>query len=110
MVPGIVGFLLGGYENGQGHVYEIGIDGSISKTDEFVSDGSGSPYALGVLELTFRKGMSIDEGIDLAVKAISSALERDIATGNGLVVYTITQDGVKEVMNKTITYGLVEKK
>lgn len=106
MVPGIVGFLLGGVDEEGIQLYDIGIDGSTSITDKFMSDGSGSPFALGVLETMFRKGMSLEEGKKLAITAINAALQRDIATGNGLQVWTITKEGVKILVDMTINTGV----
>ena len=106
MVPGIVGFLLGGADDEGYHLYELGVDGSVTKFDDFVSDGSGSVFALGVLESEYRKGLTIEDGIELAVKAISSALKRDMATGNGIDVIKITQKGVEKVFTKELKQAL----
>jgi len=102
MVPGVVGFLIGGHDNEGDHLYEIGIDGSIHEVEDFVSDGSGCVYALGVLETVYKKGLSLDEGVKLAVKCINAALQRDNCTGNGIVVVTINEKGVQEVLQREI--------
>jgi 20S proteasome alpha/beta subunit len=34
----------------------------------------------------------------LAKESIKSSMERDMATGNGMNVFTITKDGIKEVV------------
>lgn len=105
MFQSIVGFLLGGVDQHGNHLYELGIDGSITKNDEFASDGSGSVYAIGVLETLYKKNMSIQEGVELAIKSINAALKRDLATGNGLDVITITkEDGAKLIMTKELDY------
>lgn len=102
MVPGIVGFLLGGVDNHGQHLYELGIDGAISESEDYRADGSGSSFAIGVLETLYKKDMTLDEGVQLAVKAINAAVQRDLATGNGIDVFTITKDGCKHVMGKLI--------
>ena len=56
----------------------------------------------GVLETLYKKDMSIDEGVKLSVKALSAALQRDIASGNGIDVFTITKDGIKKVFSREI--------
>jgi hypothetical protein len=53
----------------------------IEQERKFFATGSGSPIALGVLEDNFREGLSADEGVKLALRAIKAAAERDIATG-----------------------------
>lgn len=106
MVPGIVGFLLGGRDNEGFHLYDLGIDGSITNVDDYVSDGSGSVFALGVLETLFKKGMTMDEGVKLAAKAISAAIQRDYNTGNGIDVLTITDKGIQMVLEKELNVKL----
>ena len=101
-VPGIVTFLLGGFDSNGPHLYDLGIDGSVMESDDFVADGSGGMFALGVLEQDYQKGMSLDEGKKLAVKALTASLKRDTATGNGIDVFTITSDGIQHVFQKVL--------
>ena len=54
----------------------------------------------GVLETLYKKGLSIDEGVKLAAKCINAAVQRDIASGNGIDIITITKDGIKKVFSK----------
>jgi len=103
MVPGIVSFLLGGSDSEGQHLYDLGIDGSVTEVDDYVSDGSGSVFALGVLEALYRKGMSVEDGTKLAVKAISAALQRDVNTGNGIDVIVIDGKGIRTVFEKDLT-------
>lgn len=102
MIPGIVGFVVGGVDNEGGHLYNIGIDGSVTDEEDYTSDGSGSVFAYGVLETLYRKDMPIEEGIKLALKALNAAIQRDSASGNGVDVMTITKDGVKRVLAKRL--------
>ncbi|MEK6960259.1 MAG: proteasome subunit beta [Nanoarchaeota archaeon] len=110
MIPGIVAFLLGGADDEGFHVYNLGIDGSVTKKDDFESEGSGSVFALGVLETLWKKGMSTDEGVNLALRAVNAALQRDSATGNGIDVWVISQDCAKEVMMREIDTGFKDLK
>jgi len=106
MVPGIVGFLLAGKDEQGFHLYDLGVDGSVTKSDDYVSDGSGSVFAIGVMESSYKKGMTIDEGIKLAVKAINAALQRDFYTGNGIDVVAITESGMRTVLERELTIKL----
>ncbi len=106
MMPAITGFLLGGKDDEGFYAYEIGIDGSIMKVDEFTSDGSGSFFAIGVLEAEYKKDLSVDEGVRLATRAINAAIQRDTATGNGIDVVAITNAGVKTVLEKELIVRL----
>ena len=98
----IVGFLLAGRDNLGYHVYEIGVDGSVSEHDDYACDGSGSIFALGVFESSYNKDMNVDEGVKLVVKALNAALQRDTASGSGYDVYVINKDGVKKVIEKEL--------
>ncbi len=104
MVPGIVGFLLAGYDESGHYLYEIGVDGSIFQQERFVSDGSGSVFAYGVLESSYKEGMSIDEGVDLARKSLKTAMSRDSASGDGFDIYKITKSGLEKVETVNLSY------
>ena len=102
MIQSIVGFLLGGKDSTGFHLYNVGIDGSLSEMEDYVCDGSGMMFATGVLEANYKKNMTLDEGVKLVVQALTAAMQRDIATGNGIDVMTITKDGVNFVLRKEI--------
>lgn len=102
-IPGITAFLLGGIDDEEGFsLYELAPDGSIVKHDEYVTDGSGMEMAIGVLDTLYKKGMSVQEGITLSIKAINAAIQRDTASGEGVDVVTITKTGAKKVLTKEI--------
>ncbi len=102
MIPGIVGFLFGGYDKSGYSLYEISFDGSIMEVDDYASDGSGSSVALGVLETLYKKDISVEEGKDVAVRALTAAMSRDVATGNGIDVIVINPSGVEYVVSKEV--------
>jgi proteasome beta subunit len=89
----IVQPILGGVDDEGTHVYSIDALGGMSEEDYTVT-GSGSQYALGVLEQKYEEGMSVDGAKSVAAEAIDSAVERDLASGNGINVATVTDDGV----------------
>ena len=47
--------------------------------------------------------MTIQEGIQLAVKGLNAAIQRDMNSGDGFDIYTITKEGVKQVITKEIS-------
>lgn len=100
MIPGISHFIMGGKDREGFHIYEIFADGTISEIDDFISSGSGSVMAYGVLETLYKKDMSMDEGMKMAVKCINAAIQRDVASGDGIDIVTITKDGAKKVVTK----------
>jgi proteasome beta subunit len=95
----IVQPILGGVDEEGPHIYSIDPAGSILEEDYTVT-GSGSQYALGVLEQEYSDDLSIDEAKTVAARAIKSAVERDLASGNGINVCVVTDDGVDVTQHK----------
>jgi len=57
-----------------------------------ISTGSGSMMAYGVLEDRYTEDLYIEEGVELAIRGIKAAMERDAFSGNGIRLATITKD------------------
>ena len=102
LIPGITQFLLGGSDNAGYHVYDVFVDGSVMECEDYVASGSGSVIVYGVLEAMYKKDISVKEGIDLCIKCLNVAIQRDIGSGNGMVVYTIMKDGIKKAFDRDI--------
>ncbi|MCD6465703.1 proteasome subunit beta, partial [Candidatus Bathyarchaeota archaeon] len=45
---------------------------------------------------SYRDGMTVEEGRDLAIKAIKSAISRDARSGDGIDLLIITKNGIRE--------------
>ena len=90
--PFIVDILVGGYDNQGPSLYNIDMFGSLDKKT-FVTTGSGSPVAYGLLENEYRDGLTVDEGKVIALRAIKAAITRNIGTGDGINVAIIDQKG-----------------
>jgi proteasome beta subunit len=105
-IMGITGFLLGGVDNQGFHLFDIGVDGSVLEHEDYVTDGSGFMMAFGVLDTLYKKNMKVNDGIKLAVKAVNAAMQRDAATGEGIDVYTITNQGVKKVFAEKLNTNI----
>lgn len=104
-IPGITHFLLGGADR-EIRLYDLYADGSITEIDNFVSSGSGSVIAYGVLEANYKAGITEQEGVDLAVKSVSAAMQRDSASGEGIDVYVINRAGMRKVLSKRVSKNL----
>ncbi len=102
MIQGITAFLLGGRDSDGFHLYQMGMDGSLTRFDDYVTDGSGMLFAMGVLEAGFKPDMPIDQGVKLAMQAVQASMERDTASGGGMDIVTITKDGAKKVFTKQL--------
>jgi len=102
MIPGIAHFIVGGADHTGCYIYDVFPDGSIAEIDTFISSGSGSVMVYGVLETLFTPKITIEDGKKLAIKCINAAIQRDIASGNGIDIIAITDRGIENVFKKTI--------
>lgn len=103
-IPNIVGTLIAGVdENGKTSLFTIEPAGGVEQVEDYDANfSSGMPYIIGLLERTYKKDMSLKEGIELAKECIKSSTQRDIGSGNGIDVFSITKDGVKHVVSEEI--------
>lgn len=63
--------------------------------DDYAAVGTGAEMALGVLDPQFKPGMSRDEAVSLAKKAVASASMRDAASGDGTDIMIITGEKIE---------------
>ncbi|EGQ43136.1 MAG: 20S proteasome, beta subunit [Candidatus Nanosalina sp. J07AB43] len=92
MMPFMNQFVLGGIQEGEGILYSLDPAGGLMPHEDYTATGSGSQMAFGVLEDGFEHGISHEEGKELAMNAVKSAMERDTASGNGIMVAEITEE------------------
>jgi len=93
--------VVGGFDDEGAQVYYTDFVGSVIP-DKFVSTGSGSPVALGVLESEYKDDLTKKKAIELGVRAVAAAIERDAASGNSILVSVIDKDGYQEIPKDTI--------
>lgn len=94
--PYWVQLLVAGVDQEGSHIFSLDPAGG-NIEDKYVSTGSGLPYVYGVLEDHYKEELSTNEGIDLAVRALTIAMRRDAASGDGASIVVITKKGYKEV-------------
>ena len=90
----MAGIIVGGwdpYDGGQ--VFEIPLGGVLMKQD-FALGGSGSTYIYGLVDSTYKKGMSKTECIEFVRNAIAHAMARDGSSGGVIRMTMIDKDGV----------------
>ena len=87
--------LVGGVDDTGPHLFVLDAIGSLIE-DDYAALGSGATIAIGILEASYRKDMSVDEAKGLAIKAVRAAIERDALSGDGIDVLTITEKGAEE--------------
>ena len=105
--PAYVQTLIGGVDDTGASIYSLDAAGGMIK-DTFISTGSGSTFAYGVLEDRFHEDITVEEAKELALRAIKAATERDTYSGNGFLVAEVTKDGFK-MLEKEEVESIIEK-
>jgi len=100
--------LVAGFDT-QPRLFSIDPVGGIGEEKKYASTGSGMTLAYSILDKDFKPGMSIDEGVKLAIQAIVSARARISSVGGkSITVFVITDKGVKEFPESKVT-SLIKK-
>lgn len=94
--PYYVQLILGGWDAEGGHIYSLDAAGG-AIPDKYTAGGSGSPYVFGVLEDQYKDDLTVEEGIDIAARAITAAMDRDSASGNGIDIAVINEKEFKMI-------------
>jgi proteasome beta subunit len=93
--PFYVQLLIGGVDE-KSEVYSLDALGGLSE-EKYVSTGSGSPVAYGLLEEMYKDGGSVKDNIRVAAKAVAAAMKRDAATGESVDVVSVTKQGFRRL-------------
>ncbi len=96
--PFIADILVGGYDNDGPALFNIDMFGSVEEKT-YVTTGSGSPVAYGLLEEEFREELTVEEAKVIAIRAVKAAIIRNIGTGDGINVSIIDKNGFR-LLNK----------
>ena len=99
--PFWVQLLIVGMDSDGPNVYSIDSAGG-SIPDDYCATGSGSPYMYGVLEDGFKKGMNEKEALNLAARSLSASGQRDAASGNGMDLAVIDNDGFRQLTDAEV--------
>jgi len=96
-------FILAGFdEDGTASLYDI-TGGFLRKVKDYTASiGSGMPYALGLLERQYKPGLSVKEGVELAKETLKSSMARDMGSGNGIHIFTVTKSGILKEVDQEI--------
>ena len=98
--PFFVQLLVGGVD-GKPRVFSVDMLGGVTEED-INATGSGSPIAMGVLEQLFKYGASVEDNMDVAARAVQSAMRRDAGSGEGIDMVIITPGSVKRLGPKDV--------
>ena len=100
--PHYVQLLIVGTDEDGPSVYSIDSAGG-SIPDVYCATGSGSPFMYGVLEDQYKDGMSRNQALKVAAKALLASAQRDAASGNGMDLAVITKDaGYQQLTEKEV--------
>lgn len=97
-----VGTMVMGFDQGGGpRIFYVDNTGLRIEGDMF-SVGSGSTFALGILDNERKFDMTQDEAVALGIKAIRHATFRDAFSGGFINVFLITKSGWKKVFSEDL--------
>jgi proteasome beta subunit len=95
MIPLITQTIVGGMDDDRPSIYVLDVIGSLLP-DKYAAVGSGAQLATGVLEEGYRENMSQQDAEALALRAMKSAIRRDIMSGDGIDLLNVTKEGIRE--------------
>lgn len=90
--PYLALMLVGGVNKTGPKIYSLDPLGGLIEEKKFMATGSGIG-AFGVLEDRYRENMSLEDGINLAIRALHNALKRDAVSGGMIDIVKITSEG-----------------
>ena len=99
--PYMIQVIVGGFNKKSSVIYTLDPLGGLIE-EKMASTGSGSPVAYGVLEMEYSEDKPVKDNLLIGVKALSTALQRDCATGDGINVITVTSEGFKEYNDEEV--------
>ena len=98
-VPLLAQVLVGGLDDTGPHIFSIDPFGSLTE-EKYVSTGSGSPVAYGILEEKYKDDVPVREMLSVIVKAVDAAMKRDSASGDSFNVAVIDAKGYRDLTDK----------
>jgi proteasome beta subunit len=94
--------LIGGVNN-KAELYEIDPVGSVAEKKKYGVTGSGSDFALSILDADYKEELNEEDALLLAVRAVMASKNRDIFTGGKTIsVSIIDKQGYKKIDSKEI--------
>ena len=95
MSPLITQTIVGGMDDDKPAIYVLDVLGSLLP-DDYAAVGSGAQMATGVLEQGYKPNMTQLNAKTLVLKAMKSAVRRDVMSGDGADFLIITKEGINE--------------
>jgi len=97
--PFMADILVGGFDNYGPALFNIDMFGSVEEKS-YVTTGSGSPVAYGLLEEEYKEDLTVEDAKIIALRAVKAAITRNIGTGDGINVAIIDKNGFRLLNNE----------
>ena len=97
--PFMADILVGGFDNYGPALFNIDMFGSVEEKS-YVTTGSGSPVAYGLLEEEYKEDVTVEDAKTIALRAVKAAITRNIGTGDGINVAIIDKNGFRLLNNE----------
>ena len=97
--PFMADILVGGFDNYGSALFNIDMFGSVEEKS-YVTTGSGSPVAYGLLEEEYKEDVTVENAKTIALRAVKAAITRNIGTGDGINVAIIDKNGFRLLNNE----------
>ncbi len=108
--PYLTQMIIGGLDDKETFaLYDVDPSGAVLRNTKFTTTGSGSPMVFGVLEDSYREGISTEEGVQLAIRSVSAAMKRDVFSGEGIDVIVIDKKGYRRIEKEKIASAIKVK-
>ena len=95
MMPLLTNLVVAGMDKDGPKLYTLDALGSLMPED-YGTTGTGMLLSIGILEAEYKPDITVAAGKKLVEKAIRNAIKRDVMSGNGLDLLTITVKGAEE--------------
>ena len=97
--PFMADILVGGFDNYGPALFNIDMFGSVEEKS-YVTTGSGSPVAYGLLEEEYKEDATVENAKTIALRAVKAAITRNIGTGDGINGAIIDKNGFRLLNNE----------
>ncbi len=96
LLPYLTEVIIGGVDSKGPSLYVLDPLGSLI-SEKYTVVGTGTQVATSIFEREYKETITCDEGINLAIKAVETAVKRDALSGGKIDALIITKEGIREV-------------
>ncbi len=94
--------LIGGVDSRGANLYSVDWLGTVTK-EKYAATGSGTPFAISLIESEYREDMSVEEALKLVARAVRAAMLRDPGSGEGVDLAVIDRaNGVRIIRGEEL--------